>query len=82
MSPMTLLQAKFESTVNAAVLLQKPRPEEVQYDLFAVIEHKGSSISDGHCVVYAINSAGRWHLYDDARVSEVGVFLCQSHYGL
>ena len=46
-------------------------PEEVPYDLYAVVEHIGESLDSGHCIAYVRGSDGRWYRCDDAVVTEV-----------
>lgn len=53
-----------------------------QYDLHAVLLHKGTSASQGHYVAH-INNNGRWWRFDDSAVSEMttGPFNASDHGG-
>lgn len=50
--------------------LSKQHSEPAVYDLFSVIEHKGSSLNSGHYVSMARNSmTGTWNKFDDSSVT-------------
>ncbi|KAL5076438.1 hypothetical protein RYX36_015422, partial [Vicia faba] len=45
--------------------------ESLMYDLYAVIEHRGSTIDYGHYVCYSRSAEDKWCLFNDDMVSNV-----------
>ncbi|XP_010559301.1 PREDICTED: ubiquitin carboxyl-terminal hydrolase 21-like [Tarenaya hassleriana] len=52
------------------------------YHLYALVEHLGSSLTDGHYVSYVRSAHETWHKFDDSRVTRIeeGCVLSQDAY--
>ncbi len=67
---------KISKPIDFKMNLQVYSNEEnknVDYELFGVIEHLGSSVHSGHYVAYVKGSNGLWHEMNDERVNVVSV---------
>merc|ERR1711937_933229 len=81
-------QQKLNAHISTDMLLQLPTLEEegglpsmVQYHLYAVVNHIGSSPQSGHYIClgrHSEDAASCWHCYDDSMVKALASSLSQA----
>ena len=73
---------KFGATLDMAPFMSSDTARALNYSLYAVIVHEGSSMGSGHYVAYAKAANGMWYLFNDSSVQQVSeqTVLNQSAY--
>lgn len=62
---------QFGDRLDMAPFMSDRRQGPLNYSLFAIIVHEGSSMGSGHYVCYAKAANGLWYLFNDSYVQQV-----------
>lgn len=66
-------QISYPEILNLRPYMSESKGDPINYKLFAVLVHLGSTSNSGHYFCYVRNSNQNWYLMDDARVSSTSL---------
>ena len=66
-------QITYPEILNLRPYMSECKGEAINYKLFAVLVHLGTTSNSGHYFCYVRNSNGNWYLMDDSRVSSASL---------